>query len=110
EPRPGAAGWALSRHAGGRAGVCGAGAAAPGAGELPGGVRGGRRRRRHRRGRPAGGGVNAPRLIPPATLAQLANLELVARTVVEGTLIGLHRSARFGFSQEFAEYRAYVPG
>ena len=52
----------------------------------------------------------ARRLIPPSTLARLANLELVARTVVEGTLTGLHRSPRFGFSQEFAEYRAYVPG
>lgn len=56
--------------------------------------------------------MNAPvqRLIAPETLARLANLELLARTVVEGTLHGLHRSARFGFSQEFAEYRAYVPG
>ena len=52
----------------------------------------------------------AQRLIPPSTLAHLANLELVARTVVEGTLTGLHRSPRFGFSQEVAEYRAYVPG
>ena len=50
------------------------------------------------------------RLVPPSTLAQLANLELVARTVVEGALTGLHRSPRFGFSQEFAEYRPYVPG
>jgi uncharacterized protein (DUF58 family) len=43
-------------------------------------------------------------------LARLNNLELVARTAVEGALIGLHRSASFGFSQEFAEYRAYMPG
>jgi uncharacterized protein (DUF58 family) len=50
------------------------------------------------------------RLIAPATLARLANLELLARTVVEGTLAGLHRSPRLGISQEFAEYRAYVPG
>lgn len=50
------------------------------------------------------------RLLPPRTLAGLANLELLARVVVEGTLIGLHRSPRFGFSQEFAEYRAYTPG
>jgi uncharacterized protein (DUF58 family) len=52
----------------------------------------------------------AQRLIPPSTLAELANLQLLARTVVEGTLTGLHRSPRFGFSQEFAEYRPYVPG
>lgn len=50
------------------------------------------------------------RLIEPAVLAQLDNLELLARTVVEGALTGLHRSPSFGFSQEFAEYRAYVPG
>lgn len=52
----------------------------------------------------------AARLLHPETLAGLANLELVARTAVEGFLIGLHRSPRFGFSQEFAEYRAYVEG
>jgi uncharacterized protein (DUF58 family) len=50
------------------------------------------------------------RLLPPATLASLANLELVARTAVEGFLTGLHRSPRFGFSQEFKEYRAYAEG
>ncbi len=50
------------------------------------------------------------RLLPPTTLASLANLELVARTAVEGFLVGLHRSPRFGFSQEFKEYRAYNEG
>src|SRR5688572_11599300 len=50
------------------------------------------------------------RLLPPAHLASLANLELIARTAVEGFLTGLHRSPRFGFSQEFKEYRAYVEG
>lgn len=52
----------------------------------------------------------APRLLPPATLAALANLELIARTAVEGVLTGLHRSPHFGFSQEFKEYRAYAEG
>jgi len=50
------------------------------------------------------------RLLPPQTLASLANLELVARTAVQGFLTGLHRSPRFGFSQEFREYRAYAEG
>jgi uncharacterized protein (DUF58 family) len=50
------------------------------------------------------------RLLTPEVLAGLANLEMVARTAVEGFLIGLHRSPRFGFSQEFAEFRAYVEG
>jgi uncharacterized protein (DUF58 family) len=52
----------------------------------------------------------APHLLPPETLAGLANLELIARTAVEGFLIGLHRSPQYGFSQEFKEYRAYVEG
>ena len=51
-----------------------------------------------------------PRLLPPSTLASLSNLELVARTAVEGFLTGLHRSPHYGFSQEFKEYRAYVEG
>lgn len=49
-------------------------------------------------------------LLDPNVLAGLANLELVAKAAVEGFLIGLHRSPRFGFSQEFAEYKAYVEG
>ena len=49
-------------------------------------------------------------LLNPETLAGLANLDLVARAVVNGFLTGLHRSPFFGFSQEFAEYRAYAEG
>src|SRR5215510_4229228 len=49
-------------------------------------------------------------LLDARVLAQISSLELVAKTVVEGFLTGLHRSPTFGFSQEFAEYRAYVPG
>ena len=52
----------------------------------------------------------ARRLLQPEVLAGLKNLDLVARSVVEGFLIGLHRSPFFGFSQEFAEYRAYAEG
>ena len=43
-------------------------------------------------------------------LAGISGLELVAHTVVDGFISGLHRSPDFGFSQEFAEYRAYTPG
>jgi uncharacterized protein (DUF58 family) len=50
------------------------------------------------------------RLLDPAVLAEVSNLELIARTVVDGFISGLHRSPDFGFSQEFAEYRAYTPG
>jgi len=54
--------------------------------------------------------ATARELLHPEILASLKNLELVARSVVEGFLIGLHRSPFFGFSQEFAEYRAYNEG
>lgn len=50
------------------------------------------------------------RLLDPQILSGLSNLEILARTVVDGVLIGLHRSPHFGFSQEFAEYRAYNEG
>ncbi|MGD2167447.1 MAG: DUF58 domain-containing protein, partial [Gammaproteobacteria bacterium] len=54
--------------------------------------------------------VPARDLLRPEVLAELGNLDLIARAVVEGFLIGLHRSPWFGFSQEFAEYRAYSEG
>lgn len=54
--------------------------------------------------------TNARDLLRPEVLASLKNLDLVARSVVEGVLIGLHRSPTFGFSQEFAEYRMYNEG
>jgi len=54
--------------------------------------------------------ASAPALLTPTLLASLSNLELVARTAVNGFLTGLHRSPQFGFSQEFREYRPYVEG
>src|ERR1700735_2717600 len=50
------------------------------------------------------------RFLDPAVLARISGLDLVAKTVVDGFVAGLHRSPDFGFSQEFAEYRAYSPG
>jgi uncharacterized protein (DUF58 family) len=50
------------------------------------------------------------RFLDPAVLAGISSLDLLAKTVVDGFVAGLHRSPDFGFSQEFAEYRAYVPG
>jgi uncharacterized protein (DUF58 family) len=50
------------------------------------------------------------RLLDPATLASISGLDLVAKTVVDGFISGLHRSPDFGFSEEFVEYRAYSPG
>jgi len=48
--------------------------------------------------------------IDPACLMRIKSLELRAKTVVEGTWKGLHRSPYHGFSVEFTEYREYTPG
>jgi uncharacterized protein (DUF58 family) len=50
------------------------------------------------------------RFLDPSVLGNISGLELVAKTVVDGFVAGLHRSPDFGFSQEFAEYRAYSEG
>src|SRR5215470_845720 len=50
------------------------------------------------------------RFIDPKVLIKIQNLELVARTVVEGFVQGLHRSPYMGFSVDFASYREYQPG
>ncbi len=54
--------------------------------------------------------AGATRFLDPGVLAAIGNLELVARTVVDGFLHGIHRSARLGVSTEFAEHRPYMPG
>ncbi len=48
--------------------------------------------------------------LDPAVLDKLAGLSLVARTVVDGYLVGQHRSPKRGSSAEFAQHREYVPG
>jgi uncharacterized protein (DUF58 family) len=54
--------------------------------------------------------IGIPRFLAPEVLARITSLELLARTVVEGFISGLHRSPFTGFSTEFAEYRQYMPG
>ena len=49
-------------------------------------------------------------LASPREIAGLSHLELVARHIVEGFLIGLHDSPKRGFSAEFAEDRPYNRG
>ncbi len=46
----------------------------------------------------------------PCCSAQIGDLALLARTVVDGFLHGLHRSLRPGLSLDFAEHRPYQPG
>lgn len=50
------------------------------------------------------------RFIKPEVLSRISNMELLARTVVEGFISGLHKSPYKGFSVEFMEYRPYMPG
>jgi uncharacterized protein (DUF58 family) len=50
------------------------------------------------------------RFIDPHVLLKIQNLELTARTVVEGFVQGLHKSPYTGFSVDFAAYRQYMPG
>ena len=49
-------------------------------------------------------------LLDPTVLARIGDLSLIARTVVEGFMHGLHRAPRLGHSTEFAEHRPYQPG
>src|SRR5260370_14787088 len=46
----------------------------------------------------------------PSELRKYGGLTLVARTLVEGFLSGVHKSPYKGFSVEFAEHRQYYPG
>ena len=46
----------------------------------------------------------------PTELAQFGRLELVARQLVEGLMMGRHRSPFKGSSVEFVEHREYYPG
>ena len=50
------------------------------------------------------------RFLNPSILANIGNLELVAKAVVEGFVSGLHKSPYHGFSVEFSQYRQYIPG
>lgn len=54
--------------------------------------------------------MSTANFLDPAALMSIRNLELRARSVVEGFWHGLHRSPYHGFSVEFTEYRAYTPG
>jgi uncharacterized protein (DUF58 family) len=54
--------------------------------------------------------MSRPHVVTPAELSSLRDLELLARTTVEGLRQGLHRSPFHGYSAEFSQYRHYRPG
>jgi uncharacterized protein (DUF58 family) len=56
------------------------------------------------------GAIPGARFVDPVVLARIGNLELVARSVVDGFINGMHRSPYFGASVDFAEHRGYTPG
>jgi len=53
---------------------------------------------------------DARELIDPAFFSRLESIELRARSIVEGSMHGLHRSPYLGLSVEFASHREYSPG
>jgi len=50
------------------------------------------------------------KFLDPAVISKLRTLELKARMIVEGFMVGLHRSPYHGFSVEFSEHRPYMQG
>ena len=50
------------------------------------------------------------KFLNPAVVAKLKSLELKARTVVEGFMVGYHKSPYHGFSVEFSQHRPYMQG
>ncbi len=54
--------------------------------------------------------AEATQLLDAAALNRLMHLNLLARSPMEGSVSGLHKSPHRGSSVEFAEYRNYAPG
>ena len=48
--------------------------------------------------------------VDPQVVARIGNLQLLARTVVDGFINGFHKAPYLGTSIDFAEHRGYMPG
>lgn len=48
--------------------------------------------------------------LDPSVVSKLASLDIKTRFVVEGFMLGLHRSPYHGFSIEFSQHRPYIQG
>lgn len=48
--------------------------------------------------------------LEPSVISKIKNLQLRAKMVVEGFMVGLHKSPYHGFSVEFSEHRQYMQG
>ncbi len=53
---------------------------------------------------------SASHLLDPRALAAVSRMELVAKTVMDGYVQGMHKSPHTGFALDFAQHRQYVPG
>ena len=49
-------------------------------------------------------------LLTPEVISKINGLNFRARKVVEGFIVGLHKSPYHGFSAAFSEHRAYGKG
>jgi uncharacterized protein (DUF58 family) len=58
----------------------------------------------------AGERTAGTRFIDPDILSRIDRIDLIAQTVVDGFISGMHRSPFRGLSIDFAEHRAYMPG
>jgi uncharacterized protein (DUF58 family) len=54
--------------------------------------------------------IPGARFVDPKVLARIGSLDLLAKSVVDGFINGLHRAPFFGASIDFAEHRGYVAG
>jgi len=48
--------------------------------------------------------------LDPAVISKLNSLDIKAKLVVEGFMVGLHKSPYHGFSVEFSQHRPYIQG
>jgi hypothetical protein len=54
--------------------------------------------------------MSQPNMLSPKVLASIKNLPLLAKTVVDGFMMGAHKSFQKGAGMEFSQYRSYQPG
>lgn len=59
---------------------------------------------------PSGSASRSASFVDSETVLRITNLELRAKVIVEGFMLGMHRSPYHGFSVEFSDYRQYSPG
>ncbi len=59
---------------------------------------------------PLKGNEDYRKYLDPAVVSKLASLDIKTKFVVEGFMLGLHRSPYHGFSIEFSQHRPYIQG